>query len=53
MDRGTWQATVHGITKSQAQLSDEDFHLYFAWSAQSNMSWTMAQKCHTLFELIV
>ena len=22
MDRGAWQATVHGITKSQAQLSD-------------------------------
>ena len=22
MDRGTWQATVHGVTKSQIQLSD-------------------------------
>ena len=22
MDRGAWQATVHGVTKSQAQLSD-------------------------------
>ena len=22
MDRGTWQATVHGVTKSRAQLSD-------------------------------
>ena len=22
MDRGTWWATVHGVTKSQAQLSD-------------------------------
>ena len=21
MDRGTWQATVHGVTKSQTQLS--------------------------------
>ena len=21
MDRGTWRATVHGVTKSQAQLS--------------------------------
>ena len=22
MDRGTWRATVHGVTKSQTQLSD-------------------------------
>ena len=22
MDRGTWQATVHGVTKSQIRLSD-------------------------------
>ena len=22
MDRGTWQATVHGVAKSQSQLSD-------------------------------
>ena len=22
MDRGAWQATVHGVTKSQTQLSD-------------------------------
>ena len=22
MDRGAWQATVHGVTKSQPQLSD-------------------------------
>ena len=23
MDRGAWQATVHGVTKSQTRLSDE------------------------------
>ena len=28
MDRGAWQATVHGITKSQTQLSDFHFTLY-------------------------
>ena len=22
MDRGAWQATIHGVTKSQTQLSD-------------------------------
>ena len=26
MDGGAWQATVHGITKSQTQLSD--FHFF-------------------------
>ena len=25
MDRGAWQATVHGVTKSQTQLSDFTF----------------------------
>ena len=26
MDRGTWQAAVHGVTKSQMPLSDAHFH---------------------------
>ena len=26
MDRGAWQATVHGVTKSQTQLSDTQTH---------------------------
>ena len=26
MDRGAWQATVHGVAKSQTWLSDEHFH---------------------------
>ena len=26
MDRGTWQATVHGVAKSWTQLSDFHFH---------------------------
>ena len=25
MDGGAWQATVHGVTKSQTQLSDSTF----------------------------
>ena len=29
MDRGAWQVTVHGFTKSQTQLSDlKDFHFF-------------------------
>ena len=26
IDRGAWQARVHGVTKSQTQLSDSNFH---------------------------
>ena len=26
MDRGAWQATVHGVTKSQTRLSNFHFH---------------------------
>ena len=26
MDRRAWRATVHGIAKSQTQLSDSHFH---------------------------
>ena len=29
MDGGTWQASVHGVAKSQAQLSDFTFTFHF------------------------
>ena len=29
MDKGTWQATVHGVTKSQTPLSDFTFTFHF------------------------
>ena len=29
MDRGAWQATVHGVTKSQTRLSDFTFTFHF------------------------
>ena len=29
MDRGTWQNTAHGVTKSQTQLSDFPFTFHF------------------------
>ena len=29
MDRGAWQATVHGVTMSQTQLSDFHFQTFF------------------------
>ena len=32
MDRGAWQATVHGVTKSQTQLSNFTFTFLFIGS---------------------
>ena len=29
MDRGTWQAAVHGVAKSRAQLSNFTFTFHF------------------------
>ena len=31
MDRGAWQATVHGNAKSWKGLSDLDFHFRLPW----------------------
>ena len=28
MDKGSWQATVHGVAKSWTQLSNEHFHFH-------------------------
>ena len=43
MDRGAWQATVHGITKSQTQLSDFT-HLSVLIYKQSCCIWTCCPK---------
>ena len=29
MDRGAWQATVHGVTKNQTWWSNQHFHFHF------------------------
>jgi len=29
MERGAWQAKVHGVAKSQTRLSDQHFHFHF------------------------
>ena len=34
MDRGPWQATVHGVAKSGAQLSGYHFHFHFRWRSK-------------------
>ena len=38
MERGAWQATVHGVTKSRTRLSD--FHFFtFRWLTGIKFSW--------------
>ena len=36
MDRGTWCAAVHGVTKSQTQLSDWHFHFSLSCIGEGN-----------------
>ena len=42
MDRGTWWATVHGVTKSQTQLSNS----YFPVVMCGCESWTIKKAKH-------
>ena len=46
MDREAWQATVHGVTKSQTQLSDLT-HTHNAAAAAKSL-----QSCRTLCDPI-
>ena len=39
MDRGTWWAMAHGVSKSQRRLCDEHFSLFFfSWNAKHGPS---------------
>ena len=42
MDRGTWWATVHGVTKSQTQLSNSYFQVVMCGCE----SWTIKKAKH-------
>ena len=42
MDRGAWQATVHGVAKSQTGLSDFHFH---SWRWSFNSSFSVSWSC--------
>ena len=37
MDRGAWQATVHGVSKSQAGLNDFHFHFFLSQRPMESM----------------
>ena len=44
MDRGTWQATVHGAAKSQTQLSDQHTHDYLKEKLANNLNLKMVSQ---------
>ena len=45
MDRGAWQATVHGITKSRTWLSD--FQMLYTWNLKLQISYKSVFKKST------
>ena len=49
MDRGAWQATVHGVPKSQTRLSDFTFTLLVSHHTYRN---TFSVTSHVLFSLV-
>ena len=47
MDRATWQAIVHGVTKSQAQLSTQSLYPWLSTPAnQTLLSWLKSGIIH-------
>ena len=48
MDKGAWQAIVHGVTKSQTQLSDFHFHLLLGKKAMINLDSILKNRDITL-----
>ena len=54
MDRGAWQATVHGVTKSRTQLSDLHFwqgqHPQDFWATVIFVEHTAPSLAGCLFE---
>ena len=44
MDRGTWRATVHGVTKNQTQLSIHVIRIEIVISHLDPISWASRQS---------
>ena len=44
MDRGAWQATVHGVTKNQTQLGNE--HTQSDFTVESHLNGRQAALVH-------
>ena len=50
MDRGAWQAPVHGVTKSQALLSGFHFHIRKAWKPNEEFQKNLIEV-HIIWDL--
>ena len=50
MNRGAWQATVDGVTKSETQLSDSHTHIHTHTHTHThtNQSWRQAGRSGSL-----
>ena len=48
MDRETWRAAVHGVTKSRTRLSDWT-ELNWTWVNSESISWVYIFVCHQLW----
>ena len=51
LERGAWQATVHGVTKSQTRLSDFILSITFIWENEEKAQCTM--QCQRCIEIIL
>ena len=61
MDTGAWRATIHGVTKSQTQLSTETHHSTQALCSPKGTNWTTCSlaknllvcQCQVLLQIFV
>ena len=51
MDKGAWQATVHGVTESQTQLSDFHFQLLLGRKAAINLEEKSESVSHSVLSI--
>ena len=51
MDRGAWQATVHGVAKSQARMSNYNSHSPFACIIQDAVTF-LHQKRALIYPMV-
>ena len=48
MDRGAWQATIHGVSESRTQLKQLCTHICdINWSKQAESCWLVGQETHS------
>ena len=53
MDRGAWQATVHGVAKSQTPLSNFHFSLYLVLKRAQSVFPSVGTYSYMKFEILI